>query len=82
MAMSSPFFMKVREVLLGPVFGPLARKAWCRRQRSRLRVPGQPVVWVKSDSVKWAEWGAEHGYFALARMSGIPYLSALVAPAG
>ena len=35
------------------------------------------MVWVKQETVPWAEWGAQHGYFELDRMDGIPYLSAM-----
>jgi hypothetical protein len=74
--------VSLRDLLLGPAWGPLARFAWCRRQRGLLRVHGHPVVWVGREAVPWAEWGAARGYFALQHMSGIPYLmSALAAPA-
>jgi hypothetical protein len=72
----------VRRLLSGGAWDPLARGAWCRRQQRLLRVPGQAVVWVPREAVAWAEWGAGRGYFDLQRMSGLPYLSALAAPAG
>jgi len=75
------FLVTVRDLLVGPAWGPLARGAWCRRQRRLLRVPGQAVVWVPHEAVPWAVWGAARGYFELERMSGLPYLSALAAPA-
>jgi hypothetical protein len=71
----------VRRNLFGFAWGPLARGAWCRAQRRRLRVPGHSVVWVRGDAVPWADWGARHGYFDLQRMDGLPYLRALDAPA-
>jgi len=72
----SAFLAAVRRQLLGS-WGPLARGAWCRRQRRHLRVPGHPVVWVRGDAVPWAEWGARRGYFEVQHMGGLPYLSAL-----
>jgi len=39
------------------------------------------VVWVRGDSLPWAEWGARHGYFEVQRMDGLPYLRLLGAPA-
>jgi hypothetical protein len=72
----------LRNLVVGPAWGPLARMAWCRKQRGLLRVPGHPVVWVGRESVPWAEWGAARGYFDLERMDGIPYLmGAPAAPA-
>jgi len=71
------FLAAVRRQLLGSARGPLARGAWCRKQRLHLRVPGHPVVWVRGDAVPWAEWGARRGYFEVRHMGGLPYLSAL-----
>jgi hypothetical protein len=71
----------VRRHLLGGALDPLARAVWCRRQRRRLRVPGQPVVWVRGRAVPWAEWGARHGYFEVQSVGRLAYLSALAAPA-
>lgn len=62
-------------------WGPIARGAWCRRQRRHLSVPGHQVVWVRGEAVPWAEWGARRGYFQVQHMNGLPYLSALGAPA-
>ena len=70
----------VRTHLFGSAWDPLARGAWCRRQRRHLRVPGHAVVWVRGDAVPWAEWGARRGYFEVQRMGTLPYLSALGAP--
>ena len=75
------FLAWLRDALFGTAWAPLARGAWCRQQRRRLRGAGRPVVWVPRESVAWAEWGAAHGFFTLDRMSGLPYLSALAAPA-
>jgi hypothetical protein len=69
------FLVTARDLLFGSVWSPLARGAWCRRQRRHLRVPGGPVAWVPRAALPWAEWGASHGYFELQRMSGLPYLS-------
>ncbi|HEY6001581.1 MAG TPA: hypothetical protein VIV57_01825 [Anaeromyxobacter sp.] len=70
----------VRKLLFGPAWDLLARRAWCRKQRRRLRIPGHSVVWVRGDAVPWAEWGKRHGYFDVQRMDGLPYLRALGAP--
>ncbi len=70
----------VRKHLFGSAWDPLARGAWCRKQRRHLRVSGHSVVWVRGDAVPWAEWGARHGYFEVQRMDGLPYLRALGAP--
>ena len=69
-----------RTYLFGSAWGPLARGAWCRRQRRHLRVPGRPVVWVRGEAVPWAEWGARRGYFEVQHMGSLPYLRALGAP--
>jgi hypothetical protein len=71
----------VRDQLFGPAWDPVARLAWCRRQRRQLGIPGQAVVWVRGAAVPWAEWGERHGYFEVRRMDGLPYLRALAAPA-
>jgi hypothetical protein len=68
-----------RDLLLGAAWGPLARGAWCRRQRRLLRRPDHGVLWLGRDSVPWAEWGAARGYFDLHHMSGLPYLMAAAA---
>jgi hypothetical protein len=70
----------VRTHLFGSAWDPLARGAWCRKQRRNLRVPGQPVVWVRGAAVPWAEWGARRGYFEVERMGRLSYLRALGAP--
>lgn len=74
------FLATVRDLLFGGAWGPLARGAWCRRQRRLLRRPGHGVLWLGSEVVPWAEWGARHGYFDLHRMSGLTYLMAAAAP--
>jgi len=74
------FLQAIRNQLFGSAWNPLARGVWCRRQRRRLRLPGHPVLWVRGDTLPWAEWGARHGYFEVGHMSGLPYLSAPVAP--
>jgi hypothetical protein len=70
----------IRKTLSGAAWGPLARGAWCRKQRRHLSIPGHSVVWVRGDAVPWAEWGAGRGYFELGRMDGLSYLRALGAP--
>ncbi len=79
-AFLSAFLAAVRKQLFGSAWDPLARGAWCRKQRRQLRVPGHSVVWVRREAVPWAEWGARRGYFDVERMDGIPYLRALGAP--
>jgi len=74
------FLVTLRDLLFGSLWAPLARGAWCRKQRRHLRIAGRPVVWVRSDAIPWAEWGAARGFFTLQRMSGLPYLSAMAAP--
>jgi hypothetical protein len=81
MANSASLLEQLRDLLIGPVWHPLARGAWCRRQRRRLRGGGTLVVWVPRESVAWAIWGADNGFFTLGRMDGIPYLSARALPA-
>ncbi|ACL67352.1 hypothetical protein [Anaeromyxobacter dehalogenans] len=71
----------LREQLIDPVFGPLGRLAWCRKQRRLLRGSDRSVVWVRGAAVEWAEWGARHGYFEVERMDGLSYLRVLGAPA-
>jgi hypothetical protein len=78
----SEFFVVLRSQLFGSALDPLARLAWCRKQRRHLDVPGHSAVWVRGDTVSWAEWGERHGYFELQRMDGLPYLSPLGAPVG
>ncbi len=72
---------ELKELLerLVPAWGPLARGAWCRRQRRRLRDPTRPVVWVRGggDELRWAKWGASRGFFDVQYMDGLPYLRAL-----
>lgn len=60
-----------------PAWGPLARSAWCRKQRRWLREPGRSVVWVRGDELPWAKWGASRGFFDVQYMDGLPYLRAL-----
>jgi hypothetical protein len=72
----------VRSQLLGSTSNPLARLAWCRRQRRHLSVPGHPAVWVRGETLPWAEWGERHGYFEVQRMDGLPYLSPVGATDG
>jgi hypothetical protein len=74
----SAFLAVVSKGLFGSVLGPLARGAWCRKQRRNLNLPGRSVVWVRGDAVPWAEWGARHGYFEVEQMDGLSYLRALV----
>jgi hypothetical protein len=61
-------------------WSPLARGAWCRKQRRRLRIRGHSVVWIRGDAVPWAQWGARHGYFEVEQMDGLSYLRAVGAP--
>jgi hypothetical protein len=77
----SAFLAVVWRGLSGSALGPLARGVWCRKQRRNLKLPGHSVVWVRGDAVRWAEWGARHGYFDVEQMDGLSYLRALV-PAG
>jgi hypothetical protein len=74
----SELLAAARSQLLGAALDPLARLAWCRKQRRHLDVPGHSAVWVRGEALPWAEWGAAHGYFEVSRMDGLPYLS----PAG
>ena len=78
----SAFLAALQKDLFGSTFGPVARGAWCRKQRRHLAVPGHSVVWVRGDVVPWAEWGARRGYFEVARMDGLSYLRRLGAPVG
>lgn len=77
----SELLAAARGQLFGSPFNPLARLAWCRKQRRHLGVPGHSAVWVRGEVLPWAEWGERHGYFELQRMDGLPYLSAVGAPA-
>lgn len=65
------------ERLVGRVSDRAARREWCSRQRQSLRIPGHFVVWVRKETMAWAEWGAERGYFELERMDGLVYLRGL-----
>jgi hypothetical protein len=76
----SAFFAAVARNLLGSAWVPLARGAWCRKQRRLLGASGHTVVWVRGDALSWAEWGARRGYFEVLHMNGLPYLRALGAP--
>lgn len=67
----------VRKHLFGGAWDPVARGAWCRKQRRHLGVAGHSVVWVRGEAVPWAEWGARRGYFEVQRMDGLPYLRAV-----
>jgi len=71
----SEFLVAVRNQLFGSAWDPVARGAWCRKQRRHLGLPGHAVLWVRGSAVPWAEWGARHGYFAVEHMNGLPYLS-------
>jgi hypothetical protein len=64
----------------GSAWEPFARRAWCRKQRRHLNVPGHSVVWVRGKTVSWAEWGARREYFEVQKMEGLPYLRALGVP--
>jgi hypothetical protein len=77
----SELLVSLRNTLFGSAWNPMARFAWCRRQRRHLGVPGHPVVWLRGEVLPWAEWGERHGYFEVQRMDGLPYLSAVAAPA-
>lgn len=76
----SGFITAVRTHLIGSAWDPLARGAWCRKQRRHLSVPGHSVVWVRGAAAPWAEWGARRGYFEVQQMDGLSYLRALGAP--
>jgi hypothetical protein len=78
----SEFLAVLRSQLLGSALNPLARLAWCRKQRRDLGVPGHPAVWVRGEALPWAEWGERHGYFEVLRMDGLPYLSPVGAMGG
>jgi hypothetical protein len=57
----------------------LARRWWCKQQRTRLQALDPGVVWVRDgDKVPWAYWGAEHGFFELEWADRLPYLRAVV----
>lgn len=73
----SAFISVLRGIFSGAPLDPLARGAWCRKQRLHLSVPGHPVVWIRGDALTWAEWGARRGYFEVGRMDGLPYLRAV-----
>jgi len=77
----SEFLAAARSQVFGGALDPVARFAWCRAQRRHLDVPGHAVVWLRGESLLWAEWGERHGYFEVQRMDGLPYLSAVAAPA-
>ena len=77
----SAFVATLRRHLSGSVLGSFERGAWCRRQRRHLRIPGHPVVWVRSDALAWAEWGARRGYFEVCRVGAMAYLRPLGVPA-
>jgi hypothetical protein len=76
----SELIAAVQKRLFGPAFGPLARGAWCRKQRHHLSVPGHAVVWVRGETLPWAEWGAQRGYFEVQQMDGLSYLRRLDVP--
>jgi hypothetical protein len=69
------FFDTVQRLL---AWSPWTRGVWCRKQRHVLA--GGSVVWVRSETLPWAEWGARRGYFEVEYMDGLPYLRALGAP--
>ena len=71
---------EIQRQLFGAGFGPLARGAWCRKQRRHLSVPGHSVVWIRGQTLPWAEWGARRGYFEVQQMDGLSYLRALGVP--
>lgn len=73
---SSAWVARLRRRILGWVGGPVGRLEWCRTQRRSLRDPGRFVVWVRTDTMPWALWGARRGYFDLERMDGLTYLRA------
>jgi hypothetical protein len=72
--------MTLRSQIFGSARNPVARFAWCRKQRRQLGEPGHAVVWIHSETLPWAEWGARHGYFEMHHMDGLPYLSQVVTP--
>ncbi len=77
---TSPFLTAVawlRKRLSGWAGGSIARREWCHAQQQSLSTPGHFVVWVRRDTMPWAEWGAQRGYFELERMDGLAYLRAL-----
>lgn len=71
----------LRTHLLGPGWNPLARIAWCRKQRRLLGVAGHAVIWIRGATGPWADWGERHGYFRIERMDGLPYLRPMAAVA-
>jgi hypothetical protein len=67
---------ELHKLLHGWALDPIARREWCRKQRRSLGIPGHFVVWVRRETMPWAEWGARRGYFELERMDGLAYLRA------
>lgn len=54
-----------------------AVRAARRTKRRSLRTPGHFVVWVRKETMPWAEWGAGRGHFELEWTDGLTYLRAL-----
>jgi hypothetical protein len=75
------FIAAMQRNLFGSAWNPMARIAWCRKQRRQLGVPGHSVVWVRGETLlPWAQWGARRGYFDVEQMDGLSYLRPLGAP--
>ena len=78
MAMLAVAKRRVLDTILAWAIWP--RAAWCRKQRHLLSAPGARVVWVRGESVPWATWGAQRGYFEMRYMNGLAYLRMVGAP--
>jgi hypothetical protein len=78
--MPPSFLVALKTLLFGSAWDPVARFAWCRRQRRLLRAPGHAVIWIRGAAAPWAAWGERHGYFEIERMDGLPYLRAVARP--
>jgi len=63
-----------------PGWRKLGRRAWCTKQRSRLRLLDRKIVWVHDgEKMPWVLWGADHGFFELEWAGRLPYLRAVAA---
>lgn len=66
-----------------PGWRAVGRRAWCRRQRRRLRAVGRKAVWLHDgEKMPWALWGADNGFFEVEWAGRLPYLCATPPPTG